>query len=240
GIQVDASIEKTIETPDKCATDKAVNETVVKAFRTKSEALQKRAADKVDANVAITKAETLKKSAPNKAVHEKVVQATRTKSEALQKRAADKHICAPAQNVVTSPADEFDDFSLFNTQFYAEVDKSAQALINSAPKQPDPVKNQSDPLVDKKDAESGKRMKTTDPASTAVIVFRETGSNPDKPAMLDMEQKRDSSTSLKKTLQRSCPFDGKFWNMSEAHVEASGFNDWMMKGFFGGDGKLVT
>ncbi|GER42978.1 integration host factor subunit alpha, partial [Striga asiatica] len=172
------------------------HENVVTAFRTKSEALQKRAEDK------------------------NVVTAFRTKSEALQKRAEDKYLTYIQQiryslyhkslldkagiTLLSIPAEDDDPFSPINTQFLVEVDTAEK--INFALRE----KNQ----VPQK---GGKSSENVEPVSTAIVVFRDTGSQ--SPCDINLKKK-------KKRLEESSPKD-----LSTMDHTIMGYTNWIGEGF---------
>ncbi|CAA0823444.1 Domain of unknown function (DUF1985 [Striga hermonthica] len=112
----------------------------IRAFRTKSKALMKRAADKPLQNASDVNVENTIVKSP--------LRACRTKAEALMKSAADKFVPVkllpepgshvPVQNLpqpdlhVASGDDDDDTFSMINTQFLEEIDRTLQKKLNES------------------------------------------------------------------------------------------------------------
>ncbi|GER43571.1 AGC (cAMP-dependent, partial [Striga asiatica] len=214
--------------------DKSGHENVVTAFRTKSEALQKRAEDKsAHKNVVTafrTKLEALQKRAEDKETvvksgQENVVTAIRTTSVTLQKRAEDKEAVVKSgqETVVTAISTKSD--ALQTRAEDKAIGESRDHAIISPAEDDDPFspintqflvevdtaeksnfalkqKNQSEVGADQRNVDGGKSSENVEP-------------------------KRDSRKNL---LQKSCPFDCDFWDLSTMDHTIMGYNNWIGEG----------
>ncbi|GER45353.1 AGC (cAMP-dependent, partial [Striga asiatica] len=198
------------EALQKRAEDKSGHENVVTAFRTKSEALQKRAEDK----------ETVVKSG-----QENVVTAIRTTSVTLQKRAEDKETVVKSgqETIVTAISTKSD--ALQTRAEDKAIGESRDHAIISPAEDDDPFspintqflvevdtaekinfalkeKNQSEVGADQRNVDGGKSSENVEP-------------------------ERDSRKNL---LQKSCPFDCDFWDLSNMDNTVMGYNNWIGEG----------
>ncbi|CAA0815608.1 Domain of unknown function (DUF1985 [Striga hermonthica] len=240
------------------ASDINVENTIVKspvrAFRTKSEALMKRAADKPLQKATDVNVENTSVKSP--------ASAYRTKSEDLMKNAAYKFVPEPGTHVpvqnlpqpdlhIASGEDDDDTFSMINTQFLEEIDRTLQEKLNESSKgkeklnesskgkeprgfnyDPHPIYgyavNGSQPSFDASAPVEENVVKAKESNVVVVYVPKIEAVKPTS----NPKEKSKKETCPKKKVRcfRSCPFDVAFDIAVSGKVDMTKYRDWIADG----------